>query len=589
MKTFLNSLLTMLLFIANGNAQYNFSLPDSFRKERNLPLLDFPTSIKINLRDFGAFPDDHKNDTPGIMKAINFCKKMASTGATGIKLVFEKGRYDLFSNQNSKNTHIIFLSDTKNIIIDGNGAEIVIHDPLKGFFSVFKSENIIVKNFFIDYDPLPFTQGKITKVDLKQKFFELKIDEGFPGLNETMFQQASRVWGMLMDPNVPGKLKDGSPNLFASKDFEELSPGLFKVSLKAVNLLRTMTVGDLYVHMARTNGCSIFKSGNSKNITYLENTNYSSPAGSYSAFNMKEWNIIGAQVKLKPGRIHSANADCVHVNGGKFGPWIENCLFEGYADDAVNMKSNKRFILEQLSSTELVVKFNIENGTVIRIFNPRDGKLIGKFKIISTKTLGNNMMQITLDRPVEATLDVGDNKTNDIAYLDTESNESFVIRNNTFKNARRYGLLLQNDYGVIERNVFENLSQSAITLNNGVDWGEGFVAHNIIINQNIFKNCGYDATYLRDYDAATIKMRVTKLNDLEAKGKWNGVATADWQGIENITITNNTFLYNKCALSVQCSVNTVIKGNKFIRNMKDLSEEGTVLLKNNNTNLVFEN
>lgn len=589
MKSPFFTYVTVLIFGFYANAQYQFSLPEHFRTQRNLPLIDMPISMNINLKDFGAIPNDGKNDTPGIVKALNFCKKMALTGATGIKLTFEKGRYDLFSNEKSKNTHIIFLSDAKNIIIDGNGAEIIIHDPLKGFFSVFKSENVIVKNLFIDYDPLPFTQGKITGVDLKGRFFELKLDEGFPSLNEKMFQEASRVWGMLMDPEIPGKLKDGAPNLFATKEFEEVSPGHFKVKLKAINLLKSMEVGDLYVHLARTNGISIFKSGNSKNITYLENTNYSSPAGSYNAFNMEEWNIIGGQIKLKPGRIHSANADCVHVNGGKFGPWIENCLFEGYSDDAINMKAAKAPILVQKSPIELVVKQTVTKGDVIRIFNPREGVLIGEFEVIQNKFLGNAKMHITLNKPIEQKLEVGDTKTNDLAYVDTKSNESFVIRNNTFKNARRYGILLQNSYGVIERNIFQNLSQSGITINNGVDWGEGFVAHDIIINQNIFNNCGYDDTYLKEYNAAAIRMRVTKLKDLEAKGKWNGVATADWQGLENISITNNTFLYNKRALSIECSTNTVVSGNKFIRNLKDLSDENEILLKNNNTNLVFDN
>lgn len=579
----------MFMVCSTAMAQYQFSLPENIRTPRSLPLIDMTTSVNINLKDFGAVPNDGKNDTPGIMKALNFCKKLSVAG-TGTKLIFEKGRYDLFSSENApKKTHIIDLIDGKNLVIDGNGAEIIIHDPLKGFFKILKSENVIVKNLFIDYDPLPFTQGKITAVDIKNKFFELQIDEGFPSLDEDMFQNASRVWGMLMDPKIPGKLKDGAPNLFATKEFEKVSVGLYRVKLQAVNLLKSIGVGDLYVHLARTNGMSIFMSGNSKNVTYLENTIYSSPAGSYQAFEMEEWNIIGAQIKLKPGRIHSANADCVHVNGGKFGPWIENSLFEGYSDDAINMKAAKRQILKQKSSKELIVKFKVVEGDVINIFNPREGKLIGKFTVVSSRHLGNNEMDITLDKPVQVDLVVGDTKEDDLIYLDTQTNESFIIRNNTFKNARRYGILLQNAYGVIERNVFSNLSQSAITMINGVDWGEGFIAHDIVINQNIFNNCGYDISYLQQDNAATIRLSVEKLKDLEAVGKWNGVETSSWQGIKNITITNNTFSYNKRALAVECTVNTVIKGNKFIKNAKDLSSENEILLKNNNTNLVFEN
>jgi parallel beta-helix repeat protein len=568
-------------------AQYQFSQPEFFRNKRKLPLLDMPTSVNVILSDFGGIPDDGRDDSQAIEKALDFCKKVSLTGAA-IKLIFKKGTYDLFSKEANEKSHLIYIANANNILIEGNGAEIIIHDPLKGFLNIFKSTNIIVKELFIDYDPLPFTQGKVVAVDIQNKSFDLKIDDGYPSFKHEMFQKAPGLWGMLMDPNIPGKLKDGAPNLFGSKEFEEISSGIFRIKFPNIGLLKHVEVGDLYVHIARSNGKTIFNSGSSKNITYLNITSYSSPAGSYSANKMEEWNIIGCQVKLKPGRIHSANADCVHVNGGIFGPWIENSLFEGYSDDAINMKSARANILDQKSPTQLIVKYEVKKGDVIRIFNPREGVLVGKYEIVENKFLGEGKMLITLNSPINQKLNVGDDKKNHIAYVDTQSNESFVIKNNTFRNARRYGILLQNSYGIIERNVFENLSQSGITINNGVDWGEGFVSHNIKINQNIFNNCGYDDTYLKEYDAAAIRMRVTKLKDLESKTKWNGVATSDWQGLENITITNNTFSYNKLALSIECSVNTIIKGNTFIRNSKDLSKESDVILQNNNTNLIFE-
>lgn len=583
---YLNLCILIALFGFCANAQYNFSLPDHFRTERNLPILDLENKMDIRLSDYGAIPNDGKDDGEAISNAIIICKKLAKSG-TNIRLVFNKGIYDIFSNNN--NTHLIQVFEANNMVIDGNGAEIIVHDPLMGFMSVIKSKNIIIKNLIIDYDPLPFTQGKIVAVNKDNNSFDLKVDEGFPKLTHDMFQESSRCWGMLMDPDIPGKLKDGAPNLFGTRDFEELSPGVFRVKFKSGRLLAYTEVGDLYVHIARTNGRTIFKTANSKNITYLNNTSYTSPAGSYAANNMEEWNIIGCQVKLKPGRLHTANADCMHINGSKFGPWIENSLFEGYSDDAINMKSVKAHILKQKSPTELIVRGGVRKDDVIRIFNPREGLLIGKFKVIKNKFLGNRQMYIALDNPIDQKLEVGTTKKHDIAYMDTKSNESFVIRNNTFRNARRYGILIQNTYGIIERNLFENLSQSAITINNGVDWGEGFIAHNIVINQNIFNNCGFDAAFLKQDNAATIRLRVNKLKDLEAKTKWNGVEGSVWQGLENITITNNTFSYNRRALAIECSKNTLIKNNTFIRNSKDLSEEHEIMLENNNSNLVFEN
>lgn len=572
-------------FFCSAQYDYNFSLPESFTKKRELPLLDFNTQMSVHVKDYGAKPNDGKDDGKAISKALEMCKKYGASGM-GVRLIFDKGTYDIHSNKN--NTHLIEIEDANNIIIEGNGAEIIVHDPTMGFMSVLKSNNVIVKDLIIDYDPLPFTQGKVIAVDVENKSFDLQIDEGFPHLTHEMFKKANRVWGMLMDPKIPGKLKDKAPNLFGSREFEELSPGVFRLKFGRPALLKFVEVGDNYVHIARTNGRTIFKTGGSKNITYLNITSYTSPAGSYAAFNMEEWNVIGCQVKLKPGRLHSANADCFHVNGGKIGPWVENSLFEGYSDDALNMKASKANILKQNSPTELLVKGSVRKGDVLRIFNPREGELIGDYTIVQNKFIKDVGMQVTLDKPIDQKLNVGNTKMNDIAYVDTQSNELFVIRNNTFRNARRYGILVQNTNGVIERNLFENLSQAGITINNGVDWGEGFIAKNIVINQNIFNNCGYDAAFFNQDNAASIRLRVNKLKDLEAQGKWNGVARADWQGLENITITNNTFSYNRRALSIENSVNTVVKGNKFIHNSNDLSKEHEEIFEDNNTNLVIE-
>lgn len=582
-KTILLSLMCVVGFTAFG--QYNFKQPDFFRKYREKPLLNIPISKELHLVDFGAIPDDGKDDLHAINKALKSLS-LLSKKEIGVSLVFPKGRLDLFSN--IKSSHLLKLTQLKNVIIDGNGASLIIRNPEIGFLTLFKCENIIVKNLFIDYDPLPFTQGTVTKVDTIQNTFTLKIDEGFPSLSELYFERAGENWGMLMDPNIPGKLKDKVRSLYPTQKWKEMDSGFFMTQLPNKEYTKNFTIGDRYVQIARNNGKSIFHTNLSKNITFLNNTNYSSPAGTYGGNEMDEWSIIGGEILMKEGRIHSANADCIHVNGSNFGPWVENCLFEGYSDDAVNLKAAKRYILKKINDYELVVKYNVIVGDIIRVFNPREGILVGKSEVVSSTFIGDNKMHIVLKEGITSPIQVGEDKLNDIIYIDTRSCESFVFRNNTFRNARRFGMLLQSSYGIIERNVFENLSQCAISMNNGVDWGEGFVSHDIVIRNNVIKNCGYDSTFFKDYNAASIRLRITKLKNVNAKSKWKGVATAPWKGLENITITNNIFSYNKRALSIECTTNSVIKSNTFLHNNEDISKSFEIILKQNNSNLQYE-
>ncbi|TLX75621.1 right-handed parallel beta-helix repeat-containing protein [Labilibacter sediminis] len=566
--------------------QYNFTQPDFFRKQRQLPLIELDTKKQIEMADFGAIPDDGEDDLKAFLTALKKAKSKASE-YTAVEIVFEKGRYDLFAK--TSGTHAINFEDAQNIVINGNGAEVVIRNPECGFFKLMRCKNVIIKDLFIDYDPLPFTQGTIIALDTQNKTFDLKIDEGFPNLSESYFARAGQNWGMLMDKEVPGKLKSGVGHLYPNKGWKEIEEGVFRIQLPPSKLINDMEVGDIFVQIARNNGKTIFTSFNGENITYLNVTSYTSPAGSYAAFAQKEWNIIGCRIMLKEGRYHSANADCIHVSGSFFGPWVENCLFEGYSDDAVNLKSDKRYVLDKISHTELVLKGHVKSGEIIRFFNPREGMLLGQAMILKVKDIGSNKFQVSLSQAIEGITKTGADKRCDIAYLDTRACESFVFRNNTLRNARRYGMLLQSCYGIIENNIFENLSQCAISMNNGVDWGEGFVSHDMLIQNNRFINNGYDATYFKDYNAAAIRLRVTKLKNPEAKGKWCGVATAPWQGLQNIFILNNSFVYNKRAISIECSKDVFIKGNTFIHNSEDPVSEFENVFEQNNSNLNIEN
>ena len=73
----------------------------------------------------------------------------------------------------------IFLNRNKDIVLDGNGCTLLIH-PSSRAFAVYRSENIIIRNFNIDYSPLPYTQGRVTKIDSKNYYLEFVVDQGFP-------------------------------------------------------------------------------------------------------------------------------------------------------------------------------------------------------------------------------------------------------------------------------------------------------------------------------------------------------------------------------------------------------------------------
>jgi len=113
---------------------------------------------EIKVADFGAVPNDGKNDTPAIAAAIEACKDRKST-----KLVFAPGRYDINAGPKPRRRRrqpSLKIENINNMTIEGNGAELIGCD-YSTMFHFSQCRNIAINNLTVDWDPLPFTQGKV--------------------------------------------------------------------------------------------------------------------------------------------------------------------------------------------------------------------------------------------------------------------------------------------------------------------------------------------------------------------------------------------------------------------------------------------
>lgn len=117
-------------------------------------------------------------------------------------------------------------------------------------------------------------------------------------------------------------------------------------------------------------------------------------------------------------------------------------------------------------------------------------------------------------------LQIGRDKTKDMFFNDSKSNDNFVIKNNVFRNSRRYGMLIQAKNGIIEGNILENLSTGAITLQNSASWPEGFVPRNIVIENNKIRNAGFDPVILGRRQKILLQYSSVRL--LSIRNKQNG-------------------------------------------------------------------
>jgi len=542
-------------------------VPSFFNIQRATPLLDLNTTSTISVADYGAIPNDGNNDLVAITNAINVAKNLGSL-QNPVRLLFESGTYNLMLDATV--SHAIDITDATGILWDGQGAEFLIHNPSVGFLGLTRCTNFVIKNISIDYVTLPFTQGKITAINTSGGFFDFELDEGYPIPTAGFFVNADQRWGMIK--NVKGGIKKGSQNLVPHTGFTFISGRTYR-TFQQNQYLNAMAIGDYFVPIARNNGRTLIRNTAGKNVTYFNVVGYASPAGGFNAFDCEEWNVINSQIKIKEGRVHSINADCMHVNGGKIAPWVENSLFEGFADDCMNLKYTKRVITIKHSPTEYTVRGRVLAGEKMEFYNPVAGTYLGEANVTNVQILGGNLFRITLSNAINITnITDPDHQLADKAYIESQSNQSFIFRNNIVRNSRRYGLLIQNKYALIENNLFQNTSSSGIRIENGVDWGEGFRATDIVINNNTFENCGFDTSFINEANSASITVDFHKLGQpCTEETTWCGTQTTNWKAHSNIQITNNRIIYNKKGVYLKNIEGLVFTNNFICHNGQDIT------------------
>lgn len=515
----------ILFTVLSINAQNEFR-PANFKVARQLPLKDISTKNYLDVTHFGAIPNDNKDDSKAIEKAL-----LAVEDTKGnVKLFFPKGVYNIRTEND--NTHCFHLNEVSNFVLEGDSATIIIENPTHGFLKLKNCKSGIIKGFSVDYSILPFTQGTVSKVNPEKNTFVFEADHIGSLPTDQNFVNAKTKWGTLYDKSRK-TLKNLAPNLIPVKNIEKLNiAGSFQITTTP-NVIQYIEKGDPFAIIARYNGRPTYDVNFCYQLTFMNNTNFAGPAGGFGLKESSSISILDCKVQRKEGRLISQDADCVHVTPGYVGPWIENCLFEGQMDDAINIKTELSYILEVLGKNEFLVSANLQQGDMLSLFNPREGILIGRCKVIKSSRSGKGTI-IQTDREFSS-LNVGREKDKDMFFNQSKANENFVIKNNIFRNSRRYGILIQATNGIIEGNRMENLSTGAITLQNSASWPEGFVPSDVVIKGNTITNCGFDKSYWAEGEnVAPILIRTTTCTKEKAQ----------WQGIQRIEITNNNIKSN---------------------------------------------
>ncbi len=303
----------------------------------------------------GFFPGD--DDRPGIQAAIDaamaWLEDPANAGAGPASVVFEPGgTYHLDSVKPNDTSFALMVrqlnQNTDWLHFVGNGATIVHRQLLWQTLGIHGSRNVLVEGLDFDRDPLPYMDGHVEAVN-----GSVVTVRSVRGLSPLLFPPEGsspgnvRHWGWLLDPQVPGRPKEGSGSFYeaSSVSLAGADPDVydFVITAAAATIAADFAVGDRFTYHYREGGNSLHIR-NSLDIEVRDVTAYAASAMFVNSATTTGLRVIDSRVAIRPGHWRSTNGDGLHIKRSN-DLWVEGCSFQGVSDDGMNITEVDTFVV----------------------------------------------------------------------------------------------------------------------------------------------------------------------------------------------------------------------------------------------------
>ena len=508
------------------------------------------------------------------------------TDENPVKVHFASGRYDFFPDHihggkyNISNTNDspdsckavgILLEHAKNFEISGAGAEIVCRGKMIEV-CIDSCENISIADLHFDYHRP--TVSEFTVVASNDDYAELQIHKD----SEYKIENGLIIWtgegwsyhtGLAQELDLQTNDVRRMTDPLRGMKLEEIKPFLVRASGK-----NKMITGRVYqLRDTFRDYAAVFTRG-SKNISWKDiNFHFMHGMGVVCQFSE---NLSFDSVKVAPdstsGRTTAAWADCLHFSGCKGKLLIEDCLFSGAHDDAINVHGTYLQVVQKITDKQVKVRFMqkqtygfmaFDHGDEIEFVNHESYKSFGLNKVKEAILINPREILLTLEKIIPPELNIQDVIENVTWTPEVEIRGCRVSRIPT-----RGFLLSTRRKVLVERNEFLSTHMSAILMAiDANNWYESGFVNDLTIRNNRFIRCAEPVILIEPGN--------TKAN--------NAV-------YQNIKIENNEFvLRNELIVQAKSSKNLIITGNKICaeKNLNDRSSintrdcEGLVVSHNN--------
>ena len=428
------------------------------------------------------------------------------------KLVLKKDVYDIdityteqcvlnISNHgmNGPKRMGLLIEDMDGFTVDFSGSTLITKGRMSGIV-IRNSKNVTVKNVILENPETEFMQARVEKTG--DDFVDFKIELGgeqFHTSGGAMYTNCGYEFRIPQTTSIEFRGDTGELE-YGTGDFpigfpwdvqnEITKDGHFIVH----NPTRIPPVGNVFVHTAsRRFGCGIFCEDSSD--LFFENVTVHSCQGMGLLAQFCHNVTLDKFSTLRHGiQMYTANADATHFVHCTGLVKVENGVFEGQLDDALNIHGVFVRVVDRLSDHELLIKMMHFQATGLKIFAPGD-----KVQALTPETLipytektvkavdviNDEIVKVTFN---ESVLDV---KVGDDLENLTKSAD-LIFRKNIVRDNRARGMLIAAKGKVlIEDNYFHASGAAILFESDGKYWFESGATNDVTIKNNVFDKCKY--------------------------------------------------------------------------------------------------
>jgi polygalacturonase len=552
-------------------------------------------TLEIKVTDFGAVPNDGKNDAPAILSAIETCKSKQRT-----KLVFPSGTYDIYGgqkNERGRSQPSLDINNVKNMTIEGNGSEFIGHD-YSTMFHFTDCHNITINNLTVDWDPLPYTQGKVVKVD--KDYVDIEVVAPF---TEQAGRRTEALLGYDMELHRMARRYTDHYQLGYEKTSEIIRPGIMRLFVGYQDRFAGVlpSVGMYIIVRHQVYGYQAFQFLKCSKVQ-IENVNiYSNPGMGVVGVQSRDIFIGHLKVMIRPGsgRWMSCNADATNFSGCRGTIVMENCLFEGQGDDATNVRSGSyQVVAERLDDRRLSISGGKRGGIPSspeigdKLELSGEDKPLLPYTTVTVKSVNRNEKEKTLIVEFSDKLPERTGKGDVVG--NTSSCPALRIRGCTLIRNRARGLIIKTRDVIIEDCTFKDVCASAVGLEADINaWWESIGSHDVIVRNNRFIDCRFERDLvcgvieshtMSQTAPAGVHQRITIENNIILGSDANAIRIGSADGVN---IINNIIDRPKDeAILIYNSSNIRITGNKLTNSKMGLKigdgcDSSTIKVENN--------